>query len=41
MPTIRSHSHNISTVAAQQDSDIWIVELDIAGAERFAAVQHK
>ncbi|MGB3738998.1 MAG: DUF1491 family protein [Pontixanthobacter sp.] len=24
-----------------QDDDIWIVELDIAHAERFAAVQHK
>lgn len=24
----------------QQDGDIWVVELDIAGAERFAAVQH-
>ncbi len=25
----------------QQDGDLWVVELDIAGAERFAAVQHK
>lgn len=25
----------------QQDPDIWIVELDIAHAERFAALQHK
>ncbi|MGB7407599.1 MAG: DUF1491 family protein [Pontixanthobacter sp.] len=25
----------------QQDSDIWVLELDIAGAERFAAVQHE
>jgi hypothetical protein len=25
----------------QQDGDIWIVELDIADAERFVALQHK
>ena len=25
----------------QQDPDIWVLELDIADAERFAAVQHK
>lgn len=24
-----------------QDRDIWILELDIAGAERFTALQHK
>lgn len=29
------------TKRRHQDSDIWIVELDIAHAERFAALQHK
>ncbi|NMW32669.1 DUF1491 family protein [Altererythrobacter sp. RZ02] len=29
------------TKRRQQDPDIWIVELDIADAERFAALQHK
>lgn len=29
------------TKRRQQDPDIWILELDIAGAERFAALQHK
>lgn len=29
------------TKRRQQDPDIWILELDIAAAERFAAVQHK
>ncbi|MCR2834477.1 DUF1491 family protein [Parerythrobacter lacustris] len=29
------------TKRRQQDGDIWIVELDIADAERFAAMQHK
>ena len=29
------------TKRRHQDSDIWIVELDIADAERFAALQHK
>ena len=29
------------TMRCHQDPDIWILELDIAGAERFAALQHK
>lgn len=29
------------TKRRQQDRDIWIVELDIADAERFVALQHK
>lgn len=29
------------TKRGHQDPDIWILELDIAGAERFVAVQHK
>ncbi|GAA4642251.1 hypothetical protein GCM10023115_04640 [Pontixanthobacter gangjinensis] len=29
------------TRRAQQDPDMWVLELDIADAERFAAVQHK
>lgn len=29
------------TKRRQQDGDIWIVELDIADAERFVALQHK
>lgn len=29
------------TKRRHQDPDVWILELDIAGAERFAAVQHK
>ena len=29
------------TKRSHQDPDIWIVELDIANAERFAALQHK
>ena len=29
------------TKRRRQDPDIWILELDIAGAERFAALQHK
>lgn len=29
------------TKRSQQDPDIWIVELDIADAARFAALQHK
>lgn len=29
------------TKRRHQDSDVWIVELDIADAERFIALQHK